>query len=142
MVQTNSFLKSPAQQRGDVARIIGEAEVKQLFAQRFHGCSCHKAFPDQLHTFVGDCSSEQQIVALVPMGDVRFPSGKIDGMCIIVVVAESVSADYLDFLEDMQISYVFAGADGRDEAIMRERLSHDFGIGETKPYAPAGSEML
>lgn len=138
MAQTNSFLKSPEQQLGDVAWIISEAEVKQLFPQRWGGCGCHKAFPDQLHTFVGDCSSRQQVVALVPRGDVRFSSGRIGNMCIIAVVGESVSADYLDFLEDMQISYVFAGIDGHDDEAMRERLNHDFGINETKPYTPAG----
>lgn len=139
MRQTASLMEAKTEQKhGDTAWIIGEAELKRLIPQRFDGCGCHKAFPDQLHTFVGDCGSGRQVVALVPQGDVRFPSGRIGGMCVIAVVGEGVSADYLDFLEEMQISYVFAGADGRDDAVMRRHLSHDFAITETEPYAPPG----
>lgn len=110
------------------AWLLREDEVKSLIPQRFDGCRCHKAFPDQLHTFVGDCGSDIQVVALVPEGDVRFTSNKIDGNNIIAVIGENVSADYLDFLEDMQISYVFAGQDGHDMQAMTSRLKHDFGI--------------
>lgn len=108
--------------------LLREYEVKSLIPQRFDGCRCHKAFPDQLHTFVGDCGSDAQVVALVPEGDVLFPSNKIGGNNIIAVIGENVSADYLDFLEDRQISYVFAGQDGKDVQAMKARLKHDFGI--------------
>lgn len=118
-----------------VAYIMNEAEAKRIFAGRFNGCSCHKAFPDQLHTFVGDCSSEIQIVILVPQGDIRFPSKQYDGMNIIAVVGEGISADYLDFLEDMQISYIFAGFDGKDMNEMTTRLKHDFDITELMEYS-------
>lgn len=110
------------------AWLLDETGAKGLFPERFDGCRCHKAFPDQLHTFVGDCGSEKQIVALIPEGDVRFTANKIDGMCIIAVVGEDVSADYIEFLEDMQISYLFAGRDGKNLDEMRKRLQHDFGI--------------
>lgn len=112
----------------DKAWLLHEDDVKRLIPQRFDGCRCHKAYPDQLHTFVGDCSSDIQIVALVPNGDVRFSSNEIDGHNIIAVIGEEISADYLEFLEDMQISYVFAGADGKDAETMKRRLKHDFGI--------------
>lgn len=72
-----------------IALLMREEEIKSIIPQRFDGCRCHKAFPDQLHTFAGGCSSETQVVVLVPDG-------------------EDVSADYIEFLEDMQISYIFA----------------------------------
>lgn len=112
----------------NTALLLCEDEVKSLISQRFDGCRCHKAFPDQLHTYVGDCSSSTQVVVLVPKGDVRFPSNKIDGNNIIAVIGEDISADYIEFLEDMQISYIFAGRDGRDKEAMMTRLKHDFGI--------------
>lgn len=115
-----------------IAYFMNEAETKRIFAGRFNGCSCHKAFPDQLHTFIGDCSSNTQIVILVPQGDVRFPSSSYKGMNIIAVVGENVSADFLEFLEDMQISYTFAGFDGKDKDEMMLHLRHDFGISELK----------
>lgn len=111
-----------------------EAEAKRIFAGRFNGCSCHKAFPDQLHTFIGDCSSETQLVILVPQGDIRFPSNSHEGMNVIAVVGEGISADYLEFLEDMQISYIFAGLDGKDMGGMKARLKHDFGITHLRQY--------
>lgn len=122
----------------DTAWLLHEDDVKKLIPDRFDGCSCHKAFPDQLHTFVGDCSSDIQIVVLVPEGDVRFPSGNIDGYNIIAVIGEGISADYIEFLEDMQISYIFAGYDGRDANIMRMRLKHDFGIEHLQEYKDRG----
>lgn len=117
------------------AWLLGEDDVKRLWPLPFNGCSCHVAFPDQLHTYVGDCSSDEQVVAMVPRGDVRFTSNQLDGMNIIVVTGEKVSADFLELLEDMQISYIFAGADGTDEAAMMRRLHHDFGIDSLRQYA-------
>lgn len=114
--------------QNNTALLLSEPVIKEIVPDRFDGCRCHKAFPDQLHTFVGDCGSDVQVVALTPEGDVRFPSNKIFGDNIIAVLGEDVSADYIEFLEDMQISYVFAGRDGRDASEMRRRLKHDFGI--------------
>lgn len=112
------------------ALLADEAQVKATFPERFNGCSCHIAYPDQLHTFVGDCSTAEQIVTMVPNGDVRFLDGKWNGRCIIVATAETVSADYLDYLEAHQISYVFAGKDGHDYKEMSKHLLDDFGIKE------------
>ncbi len=110
------------------ALLLNEEGVKRLVPQRFDGCRCHRAYPDQLHTFVGDCSSATQVVALVPNGDVEFQSNTINGDNLIAVIGEEVSADYLEFLEDLQISYIFAGRNGNDENVMKVQLSHDFGI--------------
>ena len=44
------------------------------------------------------------------------------------MLGEHVNADYLEFLEDMQISYVFAGSDGMDLDKAMENLCRDFGI--------------
>lgn len=118
----------------ETARLLSEKDTKRLFPERFNSCSCHAAFPDQLHTFIGDCSSGQQVVALVPRGDVRFTANQLNGLNLIAVVGESVSADYLEFLEDMQISYVFAGKDGRDTDEMAKCLLHDFGIKELEVF--------
>lgn len=122
------------EQNNSVAYLMDEAEAKRNFTGRFNGCSCHKAFPDQLHTFIGDCSSDTQIVILVPQGDIRFPSKQFENMNIIAVVGEGISADYLEFLDDMQISYVFAGIDGNDMDKMKARLKHDFDITELRQY--------
>lgn len=117
-----------------VAKLLSEMEVRQLFPQIFKATESNPAYPDQLHTFVGDCSSTSQVVAMVPQGDVLFTDNKIDGECLISVLGERVSADYIDFLEQMQISYIFAGLNGTDKEMMRQRLAHDFGILKLRPY--------
>lgn len=110
------------------AVMMGTATVKEFFPEHFDGCGCHKAFPDQIRTFVGDVSDDGLFVALVPEGDVRFTTNRFRGMCIVVVVSEQVSADYLEFLERMDISYVFAGKEGTDMTVALDALRHDFGI--------------
>lgn len=110
------------------ARLADTETVKRLFPDKFDGCRCHTAFPDQIHTFVGDCSSHNLFVALVPDGDVRFSHNSVNGDNIIAVVGHQVSADYLEFLEDMQISYVFAGRDGTNMNIALKALVRGFGI--------------
>lgn len=110
------------------AWLFGTTTVRQFFPERFEGCACHVAYPDQLRTFVGDCGSRRLMIALVPEGDVRFTANQLRGDNIIAVLAERVSADYLEFLEDMQISYVFAGNDGMDLEKAMETLQSDFGI--------------
>lgn len=117
-----------------VALFLSEQEVKQLFPQIFTATDNRPAYPDQLHTYVGDCSSREQAVAMVPEGDVLFTQNTVRGRCLIAVLGHSVSADYLDFLEQQEISYIFAGADGRDDDIMLERLAHDFGILKLRRY--------
>lgn len=110
------------------AWLFGAATVRQFFPERFDGCACHVAYPDQLRTFVGDCGSRRQMIALVPEGDVRFTTNQLRGDNIIAVLSECVSADYLEFLEDMQISYIFAGNDGMNLDKAMETLQRDFGI--------------
>ncbi len=110
------------------AWMFGTSTVKEFFPEIFDGCKCHVAFPDQLHSHIGDCGSERTFIALVPEGDVRFTSKTLRGDNIIAVVGEKVSADYLEFLDGMDISYVFAGEDGMNIQKALETISHDFGI--------------
>lgn len=122
-----------------VACFLDEKQAKSIFTERFSSCSCHMAFPDQLHTFVGDCSSIRQIVVAVPKGDIRFGASQYKGMNIIASIGEEVSADYLDFLEDMQISYIFAGSEGNDMELLTARLRHEFGIDRLEAPTASGS---
>lgn len=117
-----------------VAWLMEEKDVKACFPLRFVKTDCTLAFPDQRYTFIGDCSTASQAVALVPGGDVRFTSNKVKGLCLVAVVSDLVSACYLDFLEEMQISYIFAGASGLNENLIRRHLAHDFGVREIRPF--------
>jgi hypothetical protein len=113
---------------GSTAHWADSRTVRNLFTERFNGCRCHTAFPDQLHTFVGDCSSDTLFVAMVPEGDVRFPSSQYHHESIVAVVGRHVSADYLEYLEDCDISYIFGGEDGCDMETVMRHLRKDFGV--------------
>ncbi len=112
----------------ETALLMDTVRIKRLFQKRFDGCRCHKAFPDQIHTFVGRCEGNGAIVACVPEGDVCFPTASCEGRYIIVAVCENVSADYLEYLEDCNISYIFAGRETLDVNVIVESLRRDFGI--------------
>lgn len=99
--------------------------VKEFFPEIFDGCKCHVAFPDQLHSH-DDCDFERTFIALVPEGDVRFTFKTLQGDNIIAVVGEKISADYLELLDGMDISYVFAGEDGINMQKALETINHDF----------------
>jgi 2,5-diamino-6-(ribosylamino)-4(3H)-pyrimidinone 5'-phosphate reductase len=115
---------------GCLARWAGTETIKSMFQGRFDCCRCHAAYPDQKHTFVGDCSSDDLFVAMVPDGDVSFPCNKVNGVNIVVVVSDNVSADYLEYLEDKDISYVFGGENGEDMETVLNALKNDFGVTE------------
>lgn len=115
-------------QGGCTAHWASSGTVKSLFTGRFDSCRCHTAFPDQLHTFVGDCSSDNLFVAMVPEGDVRFPANKWEEENIVAVVGRHVSADYLEYLQDMDISYICGGEDGENMEWVMEQLQKDFGV--------------
>lgn len=112
----------------EVACLVDAERTKQLFSGHFDGCQCHEAFPDQIQTYVGNCDGHGALVVCVPEGDVRFPTENYDGMYIIAVVCEDVSADYLEYLEDQSISYIFAGKESLNMNTIVRHLETDFGI--------------
>lgn len=112
----------------ETALIVSSHKIKQLFTNKFDGCKCHKAFPDQIKTFVGSCNKSKAMVACVPEGDVIINSPYYNEMYVIVAVCENISADYLEYLEDKNISYIFAGEDKLNINTIIKHLEHDFGI--------------
>ena len=47
---------------------------------------------------------------------------------IVAILGHSVSQEYLDFLKSKNISYLFAGPDGKDLHLAMEKLYSEFGI--------------
>lgn len=129
-LRQTKFMNMENSHTGCLARWASSETIKSMFKGRFDCCQCHCAYPDQIRTFVGDCSTNEIFVAMVPDGDVSFPCNKVNGVDIVVVVSENVSADYLEYLEDMDISYVFGGENGEDIETVLHALRKDFGITE------------
>lgn len=78
--------------------------------------------------FVVEKNIDRFCVIFDAKGKIRFTDNTFEGDNIIVVLGESVTVDYLDFLKDMGISYLFAGKDGYDLNIAMNTLYNHFGI--------------
>jgi len=67
-------------------------------------------------------------VALDPHGKIHYGGDNAHGDHVIAILGEDVSDDYLAELREDGVSYVFAGADGRDLPLALERLGQYFGL--------------
>jgi 2,5-diamino-6-(ribosylamino)-4(3H)-pyrimidinone 5'-phosphate reductase len=67
-------------------------------------------------------------VAVDPSGRLAWESAAIDGDHVIAVLTERVADDYLAFLRDRKVSYLFAGAADVDLELALEKLASVFGI--------------
>ncbi len=76
--------------------------------------------------FVADQGNARKIVVLDSNGRINFSQNHADGEPILAVLSHRVTDEYLAYLRDMNISYTFAGRDGRDLEAMLESLHNDF----------------
>ena len=78
--------------------------------------------------YVGDPSASSFAIAVDPSGKLGWNSNEIDGDHVIEILTESVSDEYLQHLQDNEVSYVFAGKDQIDFRIALEQLYSIFKI--------------
>ncbi|MCE9669858.1 RibD family protein [Myxococcus stipitatus] len=78
--------------------------------------------------FVASHDADSYAIALDPSGKLTWRSGDIDGEHVITVLTESVSDDYLAFLQEKGVSYVFGGARRIDLRKVLRKLQALFGI--------------
>jgi len=78
--------------------------------------------------FVGDSSAKSFAVAVDARGKLGWDENEIDGDHIIEVLSESVSDDYLKYLQEKHISYIFAGKEDLDFSLALQQLHDVFNI--------------
>lgn len=78
--------------------------------------------------FVAKHEAESYVIALDPSGKLRWTSSSIDGEHVITILGESVSDEYLAFLQSKGVSYLFGGKKALDLAKVLTKLRRDFGI--------------
>jgi riboflavin biosynthesis pyrimidine reductase len=78
--------------------------------------------------FVGDMKATSFAIAVDPKGKLGWDENEIDGDHIIEILTESVSDGYLQYLQNMNISYLFAGKDVLDFTIALNQLYDLFKI--------------
>ncbi len=85
-----------------------------------------KTFPRTPH--VADKEAKSFAIAVDSKGKLGWDENEIDGDHIIELLNESVSDQYLQYLQDKNISYIFAGKDSIDFAYALSQLYDVFGI--------------
>lgn len=78
--------------------------------------------------FVAPHASTHYAVAIDPSGRLAWESSEIDGDHVIAVLSERVPDEYLAFLRDQKVSYLFAGATDFDLRLALGKLRSVFGI--------------
>ena len=78
--------------------------------------------------FVAEHDASSYAIAIDPSGKLRWRANDIDGEHVITVLTESVSDDYLAFLQAKGVSYLFGGKSRIDLAKVLQKLRALFGI--------------
>jgi riboflavin biosynthesis pyrimidine reductase len=78
--------------------------------------------------FIAAHDATSYAIAIDPLGKLRWRANDIDGEHVITVLTESVSDDYLAFLQAKGVSYIFGGKSRIDLAKVLLALRARFGI--------------
>jgi 2,5-diamino-6-(ribosylamino)-4(3H)-pyrimidinone 5'-phosphate reductase len=90
--------------------------------------------PVKRSDFLAPVDTARYAVALDPSGRLRWQKNDIDGYHVVSVLSNAVSDEYLAFLREKGVSYIFARARKRtvgkhiDLALALEKLAKSFGI--------------
>jgi 2,5-diamino-6-(ribosylamino)-4(3H)-pyrimidinone 5'-phosphate reductase len=78
--------------------------------------------------FIANREAGHYAIALDPSGKLTWKSSSIDEEHVITVLTEQVSDDYLAFLQDQGVSYLFGGKTDLNLKRVLRKLSKEFGI--------------
>lgn len=81
-----------------------------------------------LTSYAAEKRSDKFCVIFDSKGKIRFSKNTFEGDSIILVLGETVTQEYLNYLKELGISYLFAGNDGYDLELAMAKLNIDFGI--------------
>ncbi|MFT3822908.1 MAG: RibD family protein [Chitinophagaceae bacterium] len=79
-------------------------------------------------SFIGDSEADSFAIAIDAKGKLGWPANELGGDHIISVLTEGVSDAYLHYLQQKKVSYIFAGKEEVDFALVLEQLVDLFGI--------------
>ncbi len=123
---TNAYAEVAATFQAD-AMIVGRTSFQELVehedfdTKKYQPAAEHK-------TYVAERTTKNLAIVYDPSGRIKHLSSQLWGDNLLVVLSQKVSEEYMSHLREMNISYVFAGEDGRDLSVMLESLYTEFGI--------------
>jgi 2,5-diamino-6-(ribosylamino)-4(3H)-pyrimidinone 5'-phosphate reductase len=78
--------------------------------------------------FIVEYDASLYAIAIDPSGKLTWRAGDIDGEHVIIILGESVSDDYLAFLQSKGVSYLFGGKSRINLGSVLQRLRSRFGV--------------
>src|SRR6187401_3260056 len=96
------------------AWMVGRVTMEKDFTEGKQPTLAKPSKPIARQPFVGDKNAKSFAIAVDAKGKLGWNENEIDGDHIIEILAESVSDDYLQYLQNLRISYLFAGKDDLD----------------------------
>jgi len=106
--------------------IVGRTTMQEMTRGAPHAVKVTAA--NLRETYVADRKGRKVAVAIDPHGKLHYGQDHVSGDHVIAVLGEQVSNDYLVELREDGVSYLFAGADGRDLPLAMETLGEAFGM--------------
>lgn len=109
------------------AWIIGRISMEP-YAGKARVAARKKREPMAREDFIAEPDSASFAIAIDPSGKLKWRAKAIDGEHVITILTESVSDNYLAFLQSKGVSYLFGGKLRIDLAKVLQKLRSRFGI--------------
>ncbi len=123
-----SAYESAAEQLGGDAWIIGRVSMEPYAGKAKVPKRPRGSTKIPRADFVADPQATSFAIAVDPSGKLTWRKGYIDDEHVITVLSEKVSDDYLAFLQNRGVSYVFAGKKDIDLLLAVRKLRALFGV--------------
>lgn len=121
------------------AALLGRVTVQRHYARNIFKTDSH-SMPLDLTPFRGIRTTQKMLAVFDSTGMLSYDTNVISGSTVIAVLGSKlVSEEYLCFLREKEVSYTFAGDDGRDLKAALSSLYNDFGL---KHVLLAGGGLL
>jgi riboflavin biosynthesis pyrimidine reductase len=110
------------------AWMVGRVTMEKDFTEGLQPTLIQAPKPIDRIPFKGDEQASSFAIAVDPRGKLGWESNEIEGDHVIALLTEPVSDDYLQYLQQQGVSYLFAGKDSIDFGKALEQLQEVFGI--------------
>jgi riboflavin biosynthesis pyrimidine reductase len=110
------------------AWMIGRVSMEKDFTEGRKPELAKPQKPIPRQPFVGDKNATSFAIAVDPHGKLGWDENQMDGEHVIEILSESVQDEYLQYLQNINVSYFFAGKNTLDFSLALTQLHDVFGI--------------
>lgn len=110
------------------AWMVGRVTMEKDFTEGLQPDLVRQEWSIARRAYVGDKQAKSFAIAVDPKGKLGWMENDIDGDHVIEILSEYVDDEYLQYLQNKKISYIFAGKQRLDFAVALNQLYELFGI--------------